>query len=116
MSTPSLKEMIQLMQAECEALDQKRKSEYYVVAGYGGEVLYAFVDGHRGFNGADLIPDAHNPYEFSFAQAQDFIRHAGRYWNGYDKEISLFIWNASDYYFVIQNHLKHTMEVMQKYL
>lgn len=112
----NLNELVNQMEIAAIDLAAKVERECYVVAGYGGDTLYSYVPGHKGYKGADLIPEAHNPQEFSLDEAKVFIRDCGFYKNGRDEKIHLQPMPATDYYSIVLCHLKRCIAFNKTYI
>lgn len=112
----NLNELVSQMEIAAINLAAKVERKCYVVAGYGGDTLYSYVAGHKGYNGADLIPEAHNPQEFSLDEAKIFIRDCGFYKNGRDEKILLQPMPAADYYSIVLKNLNRCIAFNKTYL
>lgn len=112
----NLNELVNQMEIAAIDLAAKKERKCFVIAGYAGDTLYSYVAGHHGYQGADLIPEAHNPQEFTLDEAKVFLRSCGIYRNGHNEIIHLQPMPASDYYSIVLKNLHRCIDFNKTYL
>lgn len=111
-----LNELVNQMEIAAIDLAAKKERKSFVVAGYAGDTLYSYVSGHQGYKGADLIPEAHNPQEFTLNDAKMFLRDCGIYKNGRNEIVHLQPMPATDYYTIVLSNLHKCIDFNKMYL
>lgn len=99
-----------------EAIENlKLKSERedgWVIAGYGGETLYAYVGLGGGYMGACLAPCSISPLVFSSEVEAKLYAEPLDYRNGRFERIHLRPWSANSYFTLIIEELKKTIKTI----
>ncbi len=93
-----------------ESIGRKLGTEGYVVAGLGGDMLYAYVGEGKGYKGAALTPANINPVIFNTSKAAQRVASDGVYKNGNGNVITLEVVEAASYFNELYNRATQNIE------
>ena len=93
-----------------ESIGRKLGTEGYVVAGLGGDMLYAYVGEGKGYKGAALMPANINPVIFNTSKAAQRVASDGVYKNGNGNVIKLEVVEAASYFNELYNRATQYIE------
>lgn len=109
----SLKVLRTVIVENIRTLTRKSENEDgWVIAGYGGDTMYAYVGIGCGYMGACLSPWSRHPMVFDSETEAIVYAEPMDYENGRMEHINLSAMSASSYYQLIINELEKTIKAI----